>query len=69
MRIFYAVLKATAFCWLLFLQPFPGTFPGIWAEWGGAMRFTGDVLVGLAVLICVAPGQRARMPAVSMLAP
>jgi CDP-diacylglycerol--glycerol-3-phosphate 3-phosphatidyltransferase len=56
MRIFYAVLKATAFCWLLFLQTFAVVLPKAWSAWGGVMDGFGDVLVYLAVLVCVVRG-------------
>ncbi|MEJ2601952.1 MAG: CDP-alcohol phosphatidyltransferase family protein [Gammaproteobacteria bacterium] len=56
MRGFYAVLKATAFCWLLFLQPLPRLVPDIWAAWGTVLISVGNVLVYLAVLICVLRG-------------
>jgi len=56
MRIFYAVLKATAFCWLLFLQPFGLLFPATWSAWGGVMAGFGDLLVYLAVFICLLRG-------------
>lgn len=56
MRIGYAVLKATAFCWLLFLRPLPGTVPVLWAAWGGVLTGIGDALVYLAVLVCLLRG-------------
>lgn len=56
MRIFYAVLKAHAFCWLLFIQPMPALFPGFWAGWGAVMTAVGSVLVYLSVAICLVRG-------------
>jgi CDP-diacylglycerol--glycerol-3-phosphate 3-phosphatidyltransferase len=56
MRIFYAVLKATAFCWLLLVQPLPGVAPAFWASWGGALKLVGDLLVYLSVAICILRG-------------
>lgn len=56
MRSFYAVLKATAFCWLLLLQPLPVLVPDIWVDWSGALQVTGAVLVYLAVAICIIRG-------------
>jgi CDP-diacylglycerol--glycerol-3-phosphate 3-phosphatidyltransferase len=56
MRIFYAVLKAHAFCWLLLLLPLPSTLPAVWAEWGGLLKLVGNVLVYTSVLICIARG-------------
>lgn len=56
MRIFYAVLKATAFCWLLFIHPMPTLIPAFWAEWGGVLGGFGAALVYLSVVICLARG-------------
>lgn len=56
MRIFYAVLKATAFCWLLFLQPFALLFPATWSAWGSVMGGVGDFLIYLAVFVCLLRG-------------
>ena len=56
MRIFYAVLKAHAFCWLLLIQPMPAVFPSFWNEWGWLLNLVGMVLVYSAVVICIARG-------------
>lgn len=56
MRAFYAVVKATAFCWLLLLQPLPVLVPDLWAQYGGAGLLIGRILVLSAVLLCVARG-------------
>jgi CDP-diacylglycerol--glycerol-3-phosphate 3-phosphatidyltransferase len=56
MRIFYAVLKAHAFCWLLLIQPIPVLFADFWAAWGWLLTGIGDVLVWLAAVICLARG-------------
>lgn len=56
MRIFYAVLKAVAFCWLLLIYPLPSVLPGFWAEWGGLLEAIGLILVYAAVLICLLRG-------------
>jgi CDP-diacylglycerol--glycerol-3-phosphate 3-phosphatidyltransferase len=56
MRIFYAVLKAHAFCWLLLIQPLPVLAPGLWADWGGLLASIGAVLVYLSVAICLVRG-------------
>ena len=56
MRIFYAVMKAVAFCWLLLLHPLPRLLPSLWAGWGGLLEGVGFALVLLAVLLCVARG-------------
>ncbi len=56
MRIFYAVLKAHAFCWLLFIAPMPALWPSFWAQWGSVMTDIGNVLVYLSVAICLVRG-------------
>ncbi len=56
MRGFYAVLKATAFCWLLLLQPLPTLVPALWSEWSGVLSTVGAILVYTAVLICILRG-------------
>lgn len=54
MRIFYAVLKAHAFCWLLLIRPLPSATPAFWDDWGWLLVGIGDAMVYLAVLICIA---------------
>ncbi|MEO0997321.1 MAG: CDP-alcohol phosphatidyltransferase family protein [Pseudomonadota bacterium] len=56
MRIFYAVLKAHAFCWLLLMRPLPVLVPELWAAWSWLLVPVGDFLVYLSALICVARG-------------
>lgn len=56
MRGFYATLKAAAFCWLLMLEPLPVLFPAVWTDWSDVLEFVGNVLVYLAVLICILRG-------------
>lgn len=56
MRIFYAVLKATTFCWLLLIQPLPVLLPEVWSGWSWLLEGTGVVLVYLSVATCVARG-------------
>lgn len=56
MRIFYAVLKAHAFCWMLFIQPMPALLPQFWAQWGALMSGVGGALVYLSVVICLVRG-------------
>lgn len=56
MRIFYAVLKAHAFCWLLLIQPLPVLAPALWAEWGALLAGIGAALVYLSVAICLVRG-------------
>ena len=53
MRIFYAVLKATAFCWMLLLYSLPAAFPEIWEQWRDPLELAGAVLVYLSVAICI----------------
>lgn len=56
MRVFYAVVKATAFCWLLLLLPLPVVAPAAWREFGVVGTAIGEWLVMLAVLLCIARG-------------
>lgn len=56
MRVFYAVLKAHAFCWLALRQPLPALYPQWWEQWGGVMAAIGDGLVWFAVILCVLRG-------------
>jgi CDP-diacylglycerol---glycerol-3-phosphate 3-phosphatidyltransferase len=56
MRIFYAALKATTFCWLLLIQPLPVLLPMIWPDWGWLLEGIGISLVYLSVLTCVIRG-------------
>jgi CDP-diacylglycerol--glycerol-3-phosphate 3-phosphatidyltransferase len=56
MRIFYSVLKAHAFCWLLLIQPMPALSPAFWVEWGWLLSAVGAVLVYLSVAICLVRG-------------
>lgn len=56
MRIFYAVLKAHAFCWLLLIQPVPALFPQFWAAWSWLLAGIGSFLVYLSVVVCLARG-------------
>jgi CDP-diacylglycerol--glycerol-3-phosphate 3-phosphatidyltransferase len=56
MRIFYSALKASAFCWLLLIEPIPALWPQFWAQWAPILQGTGAVLVYLAVAVCLARG-------------
>ena len=56
MRIFYAVLKAVAFCWWMLLLPLAELVPEIWAHWEWLLTGVGMSLVYLSVLICLARG-------------
>ncbi|CAN5239769.1 CDP-diacylglycerol--glycerol-3-phosphate 3-phosphatidyltransferase [soil metagenome] len=56
MRTFYAVTKAHAFCWLMFIHPFPVVFPDIWEEWSWLLVGIGVALVWLSVIQCVLRG-------------
>jgi CDP-diacylglycerol--glycerol-3-phosphate 3-phosphatidyltransferase len=56
MRALYAVAKATAFCWLLLLQPLPAIAPALWADYGGIGVAIGEALVAIAVFLCLARG-------------
>ena len=56
MRALYAVVKATAFCWLLLLQPLPVVAPAAWAEFGAIGIAIGEGLVLIAVALCLVRG-------------
>lgn len=56
MRIFYALLKGTAFCWLLLMYPLPSLAPEFWAQWGELLDDISWLLVYLSVAICLARG-------------
>lgn len=56
MRIFYAVVKACAFCGLALLRPFPAVLPEIWAYIETAIVTLTYFFVYLAVLICIVRG-------------
>lgn len=56
MRIFYAVIKAIAFCWLMFIHPMPDMLPNFWHNWSGLMSAIGDVFVWISVFLCLARG-------------
>jgi CDP-diacylglycerol---glycerol-3-phosphate 3-phosphatidyltransferase len=56
MRVVYAVVKATAFCWLLLLQPLPVLAPELWADFGTIGTTIGRGLVLIAVVLCLVRG-------------
>ena len=56
MRGFYGFVKAAAFAWILLLQPWPAVFPSLWSAWSGPMTLTGEILVYLAVAVCLVRG-------------
>jgi CDP-diacylglycerol---glycerol-3-phosphate 3-phosphatidyltransferase len=56
MRIFYAVIKACAFCGLSLLHAFPVVLPTVWSYVGWLWTFLTYLSVYLAVLLCVARG-------------
>jgi CDP-diacylglycerol--glycerol-3-phosphate 3-phosphatidyltransferase len=56
MRALYAVVKATAFCWLLLLQPLPVLVPDLWSDFGAIGTAIGQGLVLIAVILCLGRG-------------
>lgn len=56
MRGFYAVVKATAFAWLLFWQPFAVLTPAFWAQWSAYLLGIGIGLAWLAAALCLMRG-------------
>lgn len=56
MRIFYAVIKAVAFCWLLLVYAIPEALPSLWSNWSGAFLAAADVFVLSSVFLCLLRG-------------
>ena len=56
MRVFYAVIKAVAFCWLALIQPLATITPGFWAEWGLLLVAVSKALVCLAAGLSLVRG-------------
>ena len=56
MRIFYAVIKAVAFCWWMLMLPLPELIPALWADWRWLLEGIGMGLVYIAVAICLLRG-------------
>ncbi|MEJ2522286.1 MAG: CDP-alcohol phosphatidyltransferase family protein [Gammaproteobacteria bacterium] len=55
-RTFYAVLKATAFCWRFLIHGLEPAAGGIEGEWGDGLRRVGDWLVYGSVALCLLRG-------------
>ncbi|HEX6998851.1 MAG TPA: CDP-alcohol phosphatidyltransferase family protein [Gammaproteobacteria bacterium] len=56
MRIFYAVIKACAFCGLALLRAFPAALPEVWGYVGWLWTGLTYLFVYLAVALCVLRG-------------
>ncbi|MGW8368610.1 MAG: CDP-alcohol phosphatidyltransferase family protein [Gammaproteobacteria bacterium] len=56
MRVFYAVVKACAFCGLVLLKPFPEVLPDLWNQVGWLLSDVTYFFVYLAVVICLLRG-------------
>jgi len=56
MRIFYASVKGTAFCWILLIAPLVQLTPSFWEAWGWLLSLIATVLVYLSVVLCVVRG-------------
>lgn len=56
MRIFYAVVKASAFAGLALLEPFPRWLPTLWSTVGPSLTGFTYFCVYLAVVLCIARG-------------
>ncbi len=56
MRIFYAVIKAVTFCWLLLVYAIPDAFPTIWSQWSGVFLAAADVFILSSVFLCLLRG-------------
>jgi CDP-diacylglycerol---glycerol-3-phosphate 3-phosphatidyltransferase len=53
MRGLYGTVKALTFGWLLLINPLPRLFPAFWAQNAGWAETIGDILIYLAVILCV----------------
>jgi CDP-diacylglycerol--glycerol-3-phosphate 3-phosphatidyltransferase len=53
MRIFYGVMKAASFGYILLIQPLPALLPGFYEEWSTKIDFVKMSLVYTTVLTCV----------------
>lgn len=56
MRVFYAVVKATAFAGLSLVEGFPALVPGVWAYVGWLWLGLTYLCVYLSVVLCIARG-------------
>jgi CDP-diacylglycerol--glycerol-3-phosphate 3-phosphatidyltransferase len=56
MRIFYAVIKACAFCGLAALRPLPEVWPWFWSIFGAAWTALTYASVYVSVLLCILRG-------------
>ena len=56
MRIFYAALKATAFGYILLIQPWPMLIPDFYHQWSGIIMSIKDVLIYATVFTCILRG-------------
>jgi CDP-diacylglycerol--glycerol-3-phosphate 3-phosphatidyltransferase len=56
MRVFYAVIKACAFCGLVLLQAFPAVLPDVWSYIDWLWTSLTYFCVYLAVLLCILRG-------------
>lgn len=56
MRIFYASVKGTVFCWLLLIAPLAELTPAFWESWGWLLGLVATALVYLSVILCIVRG-------------
>ncbi len=56
MRFSYAVAKLLVFGWILMIQPWPTVFPSFWVHWSGLLNNISQVLIYIAVSLCMARG-------------
>ena len=56
MRIFYAVMKAHAFCALALVYPMAEVLPSVWVDFGWFFRGLAAFFVYLSVFLCLARG-------------
>ena len=56
MRGMYGTIKATAFGWLLLIQPLPDLAPAFWGDWSGPVGMITIILVYASVVVCLVRG-------------
>ncbi len=56
MRIFYAAVKGTTFCWILLIAPVHALLPVFWSLWGWLLTGISTFLIYLSVVLCIVRG-------------
>jgi CDP-diacylglycerol--glycerol-3-phosphate 3-phosphatidyltransferase len=56
LRGLYGAVKAATFAWVLLFQPWPVSFPELWARWQEPVETVTGVLVWASVILCLVRG-------------